>query len=344
MILRYLITGGCLIGAVCAFSASAADGDWSYISATDGVCASVAQIRAPEADRLDAAHSALPEGCDSEALYYGIGLAADPIKARQCAYVEMAHEKDSQLMGYSGSHMLMTIYANGVGAKQDLPFALHLACVSSFAPAEQAGRVAHLNAIRQGESHGTFSFCDDASAGLTGGFCEAHRARIKAAEEENRVNAFASRLPASAQKQFRVLRNAQASWAKARADKEVDLSGTLRAAFVIQEQQLQRKDFGDMLARLEHPPLPRLGQTQLETANRRMGDDLALLAGKANLGGTTIDPAGIGEAQRAFLAYRKAWGDFAVVAYPHWGRSWVEAWVTMKRADMLDYLLRLSRQ
>ncbi len=42
-----------------------------------------------------------------------------------------------------------------------------------------------------------------------------------------------------------------------------------------------------------------------------------------------------GHAPLAWLRYRSAWGTFAQAAYPHWGRDAAEAWVTMKRGDML---------
>ena len=51
-----------------------------------------------------------------------------------------------------------------------------------------------------------------------------------------------------------MLRKAQADWSLTRGDNEVDLTGSGRAAFEVEEQGLQDIDFLDMLTRLQGGP------------------------------------------------------------------------------------------
>lgn len=336
---RLLVASVCMLGMLELTVRPAEADDTSADARIDQLCEAVAQVQAPAGDEPSSEQAAALSGCDSEALYYGIGVAADPMKARLCAFTQQAQEKDPGLEGFSGSHMLMLIYGNGKGATQNIPYATHLACLSSFAQMERELRVRHLQAIGEKKDGGVIDFCDDSTAGLTGGYCAKHLTRIAGVAVDKKIAAFAARVPHRAQRQFVTLKEKQVLWGKARAQNETDLSGTLRAALEIDEEALQKKDFVDMLERLERKPLPPLGKAELQDAAHRMMIDLAKLSGKAGIGGTTIDYAGIDKAQEAFLAYRKAWGDFAATAYPQWGRSGAEAWVTMKRADMLDHLV-----
>jgi len=311
------------------------------VSRVDALCAAVQQSAPPASDRPDPAQREALRGCDSEALYFGIGMKADPVRARLCAFTEQSRESSRVVWGYTGSHLLMMIYANGEGTARNIAYAQNLACSTSFAPAERDLRVLHLQAISEGTDKGPFDYCHDATAGVTGGYCAAHQARIASEAEDRKIRDFASSLPHSARPAFSALVAQQKLWGDARAASETDLSGTLRAAFEIQERMLQLRDFTQMLARLGHRPLPPLGSAQLDTANTRMQVALKRLAGHQNIGGTTINSSDIEKAQSAFRTYRQAWGSFAATAYPHWGRDGAEAWVTMKRADMLEHLAAL---
>ena len=107
------------------------------------ICERVRELQPPVADRPDPEQARALAGCDSEALYHGIGMAADPVRARQCALLEAAGS-DGRRSGFAGDAMLMTIYANGVGAERNLDLATAMACRTQGAPFEVAGRVHHL--------------------------------------------------------------------------------------------------------------------------------------------------------------------------------------------------------
>ncbi|MFW7267097.1 hypothetical protein ACMAUO_03885 [Gluconacetobacter sp. Hr-1-5] len=332
-ILPFLVMAGITAG----LSARADDDVPASIAQT---CHDTANARPPQSDLPTAQQKRALTDCDSEALYFGIGLPADPAKARLCAFVEQTEETDVNPHGYYGSHMLMMVYANGKGAARDLPYALHLACTRSWAPAEAEARVAHLQGTRQPWYKQDFDFCDDATSGQTGGFCEAHQARFQQEKTKRVIAAFRARLPVSARAIFQVLTEAQAKWAAERADNEIDQSGTLRSAFVIHEEELQNQDFADMLTRLQGGHPPPLGQKERTAADNRIRHALKQLAAPGMLADAgTVTWGKIEQAQAAWTLYRDAWGRFAQIAYPTWGPVGAEAWVTMKRADMLAHLL-----
>ena len=311
--------------------------------ATRHICASVAAAAPPAADLPTAAQRAALAGCDAEALYYGIGRPSDPVQARLCAFGQRGTSADDD-SGFSGSAMLMTIYANGIGARRDLRLATHFACEIDGAPAEVDGRVANLAAKAASRWTGhDFSWCNDVTSGLAGGFCAAHDQRIAVAKRQAVLDGYAAGLHGAAAARFAQLRRAQAAWARARGGNEIDLSGTLRGAFVVEEEDLQDRDFLQMIERLRAGRPPPLGAAQLRAATTRMDSILARIAaaGPARTGDWgTVTKQGIADTQAVWAAYRNAWSAFAAAAYPAWGPAAAAAWVTMKRADMLSAFLK----
>ncbi len=310
----------------------------------DALCARYADAEPPQADRPTLAQNDRLVGCDSEALLYGIGRPADPVQARLCAFGEedRAHGLPDL---FKGESILMTIYANGMGVPRNLPVAVKLACGLDGAAMERIYRVPHLaGTSRQPFYKQVFSPCDDATSGFASGQCAAHDARIHDSALRVAVDAYASSLPAAARPAFAALRRAQARWAEERSGGEIDQAGTLRAAYVIAERQLQNDDFAAMLDRLAHGTPPRLGQAQRAAADRRIEAALStLLARPAPRIGGEIGADGIRAAQAAWIAYRDSWGGFAAIAYPGWGAAGAEAWVSLKRADMLERLAQAPR-
>src|SRR4051812_24469275 len=187
--MKILMAGAVALG-FCALAAASAQ-DWSEnkdeitsgMTQSKAICRGVLRRDPPAADKPDAKIAASLKGCDSEKLYYGIGMKADPVRARQCAFLEMQREPDEGV--FAGRTMLMTIYANGVGAKRDLDVATHLACGLEGAPAEVDGRVTHLAELKAKNWAGhDFDFCDDITSGLAMGYCADHAASVAAPVRE----------------------------------------------------------------------------------------------------------------------------------------------------------------
>jgi hypothetical protein len=270
-----LMTSFCWLAtaALCATASAQTASDMEMSSATRKVCDAVADAAPPPSDLPSPDQLARLKGCDAEALYYGIGRPAAPVQARLCAFAQRPNQ--SSLGAFEGDSILMVIYTNGVGAQRNLRLAAHLACGTPSAPAEFYARVPDLmSKLKAGWAGHDFSYCDDITSGLSAGACEAHKRRIASAARDVALNAYAARLQGHAAARFADLRKAQAGWAEARSDNEVDMSGTFRAASAIDEQEMQDKDFLAMIQRLAGGKPPQLGAAQLKAAMARMEETL----------------------------------------------------------------------
>jgi hypothetical protein len=234
------------------------------------ICRKLRDREPPEADRPDAVARRSLKDCDSEALYYGIGRPADPVRARQCAFVEAEGDEGGVFWGRT---MLMTIYANGRGAKRDLDVATHLACGIEGAPMESHGRVTRLAELKAKDWKGQdFHFCDDVTSGLAMGHCESHEARMAGARREAALAAMTRGWTASEKQAFARLRTAHEAYAEAHGSGEVDLSGTARAAMAIAAEESLRDELVEVLERL------RSGRALPASAARLAAEDAALNA------------------------------------------------------------------
>lgn len=301
------------------------------------LCRKLRDREPPASDRPDAAGAAALNGCDSEALYYGIGQPADPAKARQCAFLE-AERGDGGV--FSGRTMLMTIYANGRGAKRDLDVATHLACGIEGAPMESHGRVTHLAELKaQGWKGQDFHFCDDITSGLAMGYCSGHNARIAGALREKALAAMSAGWTSAEKQAFARLRAAHAAYVDAHGDGEVDMRGTARGAMAISAQESLRDELVEVLERL------RSGRALPTPASRLQAEDAALnaayrqrlreAAAETSEFPGAVTPQGIRSAERAWLRYRDAFLAFAAVKFPRVPRNELAAWLTRQRTALL---------
>lgn len=302
------------------------------------ICRSLKRREPPAADRPSPAAAAALQGCDSEALYYGIGMKADPVRARHCAFLEAdAADAGGGEGVFAGRTMLMTIYANGVGARRDLDVATHLACGIDGAPAESHGRVLHLQEAKASGWKGTdFHFCDDTTSGLAAGYCAGHAARIAGAKREAEIAALAARWSAAEKAAFARLRAAQQAYGEAHADGEVDMSGTLRGAFWTHAAEGRADDFLALLRLLA------AGRVPSATAAEHRRADAALNAAYrtrlAALGGEdhgTVTRDGVRGAQRAWLRYRDAMLGFAARKFPAASRDGIAVRLIGERTAIL---------
>jgi uncharacterized protein YecT (DUF1311 family) len=302
-------------------------------AASKALCRQVRDREPPAADRPNAAQAQALKGCDSEKLYYGIGVKADPVKARQCAFLE-AQAGDESVFG--GRTMLMMVYANGRGAARNTDVAIHLACGIEGAPAESHGRVTHL-AARRGKAGGAaFDYCDDITSGLAGGYCAAHEADVAGAKREAAyAQLVAGWTPAQKQALAR-LRAVHKAFAEASGEGEVDLGGTLRAALQIGAEEVLREELLGMLRQLEARRAPAYGHAQFVAADAALNAAYRkqLKGVEADAGPGAVTRQGIQSAQRAWLAYRDAFLAFAAVRYPGVARESLATWLTLNRIEM----------
>jgi hypothetical protein len=312
----------------------ASSGDFETSKA---ICRKLRRHEPPASDRPDAATAASLEGCSSEALYYGIGMPADPVRARQCAFLEAEGDEGGV---FSGRTMLMTIYANGRGARRDLDVATRLACGIEGAPMESHGRVTHLAELKaKGWKGDDFHYCDDITSGLAMGYCASHEATIDGARRDAALAAMTAGWTAAEKRAFARLRTAHEAYVEAHGSGEVDLSGTARAAMAIGAEEALRDQLVEVLERL------RSGRALPTPAARLPAEDAALnaayrnrlreVAGGGESGPGAVTAQGIRTAGRAWLRYRDSFLAFAAVKFPRVPRAGLAAWLTRQRTALL---------
>jgi hypothetical protein len=339
------IAGGLLAGALLI---GAAEPPWNWGDTKDrwnegyaeskAVCRNLRARQPPEADRARGPETAALKGCDSEALYYGIGMKADPVKARQCALIEAQAADPSEMQApFAGNAMLMTIYANGVGAARDLDLATSLACRIDGAPAESDGRVLRLQRLKtEGWTGSDFHYCDDVTSGLAMGWCAGHGARIEGAARGTRIAALVKEWSTNGQAAFVGLRAAQGAYAEAHSDGEIDASGTMRGVFWTAAGEKRAEEMVDLLEQLAGgtPPLPPASAFAAadKALNAAYRERLAAVRGEDH---GTVTTGGVRTAQRAWLRYRDAFLAFAAAQYPAVPRDSLAAQLTRLRTEVL---------
>jgi hypothetical protein len=300
------------------------------------LCRSLRTREPPPSDRPTPKQAAALRGCSSETLYYGIGRPPDPERARHCAFVER-EENGEGMWPFAGRSMLMTIYANGVGARRDLEIAIHLACQMEAAPAESHGRVTHLAALREQGWTGTdFHFCDDVTSGLAAGYCADHGATIAGARREAELDRISGRFAPSQERAFAALRAAHAAYVDAHGEGEVDLAGTLRAAMQIGAQEALREELVETIRLLERGGEQPFGPGDFRRADAELNAAYrtALRADQGDHPGA-VTAEGIRTAQRAWLRYRDAVLAFAALRHPGVPRDALAALLTVQRTRLL---------
>lgn len=304
------------------------------------LCRRVRARAIPAADVADAKRAAAGlKGCDSEALYYGIGMRADPVKARQCAILNSAAGGGEATSHFEGEELLMVIYANGSAVKRDLDLAIHLSCGLQAAPAEHEGRVQSLEQMKAKPGKTPFHYCQDITSGYAMGVCASHDQRfavVKRAAEIGRITAGYAPAPKQA---FAALEKAAQAYVDARALNEIDLSGTGRGAFAIEEEEARWTAFQKLLDQLSAGRLPAASAPQNQAADAQLNAAYRKLmaAGDPEFG--TITLKGVRETERVWIRYRDAWLAFAKVAYPAVPQAALSAHLTRERTALLEELL-----
>lgn len=310
-------------------------------SSTEAQCQAAARHAYPAAHRAPASLLPALANCSPTDLYYGIGAPADPVRARQCALAAVLEDQPFR----ADRGVLMMVYANGLGVARDYSLARKAACEAGGAPAELSGRLAHLAELEAGRkgAQARIDVCDDATSGYMGGWC----ASVSARRAEQARGADFARLTAAwsarDKQALASLEKAARRFADLRSSEEVDLSGTLRGAFVTQEEARQLANFRAAIAGFERGALPKDSAAEHARLDARLNAVYGQLRKLPPSQFSTVRFAGIQQTQRGWLAYRDAWVAFGKVKYP---RVPADAWrshFTRERVVMLEGLLKSLR-
>jgi hypothetical protein len=278
--------------------------------------------------------------CDSAAYYFGIGRPRDFVAARRCAYVERTKPSETDSNIFYGPGVLSMIYANGEGTPRNIALARRFTCENSWAaPGELEGRLDLLKQIASAAHPQHFDLCDTATSGLSEGWCESITTRKSDAVRNTKIEEIKSSLPATAQASFHQLQAAEDRFEDLRVKNEIDLSGTGRAAFSLEEQTALRNQFLSNLKMLQKPmpatPASFISADQeLNTLYAKVRKTLPPAESEKSDYGT-INFAGVRETQRAWVQLRDSWIAFVKLAYPSLPFEQVAATLTIQRTHQL---------
>ncbi len=301
-------------------------------------CAQMKNVKLPASDRPGSEEKKALAKCVSADLYFGFGQPSDPGKARECAYLEI--ERGDGLM-FGGRSILMMVYANGKGATRDFDVALKLACEIDGAPAEIEGRVQHLTRLKQEHWTGDdFSLCDDITSGSMQGACAGLQERFAQQKRQVKLDAIVAHWTSEERRAFHEFQPAANKFFAARADNEVDLSGTGRAAFEIEEQASLQDGLVSALQKFERGELPSSSADGFDRANAELNFAYEKIQKTPGFKWGSVTSGQIKQTQRAWVAYRDAWVKFGGKKYPGVSAESWKMWLTQERTKMLESFLR----
>jgi uncharacterized protein YecT (DUF1311 family) len=243
---------------------------------------------------------------------------------------------------FHGVGVLAMLYANGRGTTRDIDLAERFACENGWAaPAETDGRLRALEDMRNAAVNGKpFDLCDSATSGLSGGQCVSVRTRFAEVDREKKFAQATASLNPAQRKLFDKLRAAVEKFANERGN-EVDMTGTMRYSFALGDHDKILEQFLIILQRFSTRDVPAASPADVRRLDAQMNSLYQALMNHpldTRLGGSTVTPAGIRDAQRAWLGLRDAWLAFAAAAYPGLSAERVHAQLLNLRLNQLRRL------
>jgi uncharacterized protein YecT (DUF1311 family) len=302
-------------------------------------CKKYRTVPIPSGDQPTPQQAKALADCSSKDFYYGFDHPSDPMKARLCAYAEIARG-DNDLL--SGTAILTMVYANGRGAIRNFDLALRFACEATAFPGESARRIPHLEQLKAQNSKGSdFDFCDDIADSMHASFCSEKDYKIAAAKRRKQLDAITAKWSTADKQAFVKLQQAAMAFFEARQKDEVDQSGTSRYTSAFSEQSELEDGFVTALSGFEGGKLPNLTSAAFAKAdaalNAAYAKALKLAARPARQGTITVE--GIRGTERLWLHYLVAWVAFARQKYPQVTADSWRGWLTEERTIQLQGLL-----
>lgn len=309
---------------------------------TRAICEQAATARPPAGDWPSPAEERTLKGCSSEALYYGIGRRADPVKARKCALLEL-RVRPTEPEEFSGAGLLMMIYANGRGARRDIDLAIHMQCAMTAAPVDTDTLVKALAARKASGARGDFDYCAEVEQGysnVSAAACYGLASRQAEVARRARVAAAVRRLSPKAQAAYRRLEAPRAAFIAARISGEHRDGVIHRSEPVAFTDEVLNAD-AKHLQQLATGQAPRAGPGARAAAERRLEAQyrtvLQTVSGPDSA--DDLKPDGLRRSQAAWAAYRDAWLTLARSGWPQAVADGVAKNLADQRTDMLRCLV-----
>jgi len=269
----------------------------------------------------------------SSKYYYGIGVPINYVKARKIAFLEMETANGDV---FSGAGILMMIYANGYSVPKNLELALSLACGNvDGAQAEIEIRTAHLKKLEEKPSNKPFDICDDITSGYMDGWCANIRNQLAGSKREADIRALTAHWLPNELQAFRKLQQAAKTFFDTRVENEVDLSGTSRAAFQIEESSDLDISFLGILKRCEAGTQPIYSTQEFIKADQELNAVYQSIVKNKAFDYGTVQQSGIRKTEKAWLIYRDSWVRFGKVKYPKMYSTSFKTFLTSDRITQL---------
>jgi hypothetical protein len=281
----------------------------------------------------------VPPDCDSPAFYFGIGRDRDFASARACAFIERFKDvnKDNNL--FIGPGILAMVFANGEGTPRDIDLARRFTCeIKEAAPSETETRLRLLDKIAANPKDARhFDLCATATTGQSATWCESIQLRIHDTRRYDELVKMVDTLTPPQQEAFKTIQAAEQEFEAARAEKEVDQTGTIRGALVQQEQDRIRAQFVSDFKLFAKPDLT---EPSLALADSKMNEEYALVRknGPSIFRNTTLTVAGVEETQAVWTKYRDAWRKYEGIVNPTVSGDAVATQITRERLTQLHKL------
>jgi uncharacterized protein YecT (DUF1311 family) len=274
--------------------------------------------------------------------YYGIGVPIDYVKARNLAFIEMKTNGDKEDF-FEGSAILMMIYANGFGVERNLDISIRLACANVWgADAEIEGRVQHLKNRQSNISTDTFDICDDITSGLMEGMCQSIQSEKKVVIRNSKIDSIIIHWSQKNRITYNKFREAASGFYDFRTHFEVDLTGTARAMFALEESDDLEDDFFSKIVQSDKCSFSRYSLSDFEKADKALNLIYSKIMNQKESEWSRIEGAitkeGIKKTQKKWILYRDAWVSFGTAKCPEASSISLKTLITKERVKQLQEL------
>lgn len=278
-------------------------------------------------------------GKTSENYYYGIGVPINYVTARYLAFKEMEDSANETVL--DGSTVLLMLYANGYGVKRDLDICIRLACANvGGAPAEIEGRTKHLKDMKSGKSAGFFDICDDVTSGNMEGMCASIYSDKLDYHRQGIIDSILKTWTQKDVEAYKRLRKVATSFFEAREENEVDLSGTGRYAFELEELDSLESNFLDKILKVGKCLFQDYSADDFVKADEELNIVYSkVMRGKDTIDWGTVTKEQIKLVERKWIPYRDVWVSFSCIRCPNLSESALKTLLTKERITQLKEFL-----
>jgi len=303
-------------------------------------CTRVKGVKPPQTDMPSKQLAASLTDCDPQDLYYSQkgnqhSSEADWDKVRACAFAK------------NDDAVLMMLYANGFGVKQNPDLAVRYACTAESAPAEMEFRIERLVKIsKDGSEKGKiFDQCDEVTSGYMMGHCAQLDEQQGDKDVNKRLGDISSHLNPAQKAAFEKLRSAAFAFAEARGHHETAEMGSMRGSVATQIREDEKNQFLSDLEQIEKGMVPSDTQDQFTALDEQLNQAYQSVMHAPTTGENEglndgeVTKKDVRETQRVWLKYRDAWVAFGQARYPSVAPYSWRALLTQRRIKELKELL-----